>query len=303
MTVKNLPASVRARLTNRARETNRPFQEVLQYYAMERFLYRLSRSPYRDKFILKGALMLRVWKAPIARPTKDVDLLGHFPNSIETLVQLFSEVCSNQSEPDGMVFDSETITGKAIKEDADYQGVRIRFLGFLENARIHMQIDIAFGDAVVPEPLEIVYPTLLDLPAPRLRGYRRESAIAEKFHAMVSFGTLNTRLKDFYDIWLLARQFDYDGATLASAVQKTFDNRATEIEPSPETLTPEFAKTESARRNWTAFLRRGKLTLVSPSFEVVASSILNFLQPVACAVQKNEPFDLHWQAPGPWRGF
>jgi hypothetical protein len=301
VTIKNLSASVRARLKNKARTTNRPFQEILQYYAMERFLYRLSRSSYCDRFILKGALMLRVWKAPIARPTKDVDFLGHVDNSITTLVRLFREVCSNQFEPDGMTFDPETMTGEAIKEDADYQSVRIRFLGFLENARVHMQIDIGFGDVVVPGPLEIVYPTLLDLPAPRLHGYSRESIIAEKFHAMVLLGTLNSRMKDFYDIWLLARQFDYDGPTLVSAVKTTFHNRATEIELFPAALTPEFAATETAKRNWTAFLRKGKLALAPPNFDGVASYVLGFLQPVARAVQNDVPFDIPWKAPGPWR--
>jgi hypothetical protein len=245
--------------------------------------------------------MLRVWKAPIARPTKDIDLLGHVDNSTTTLVQMFREVCSYQIAPDGMTFDPETMTGEAIKEDADYQGVRIRFLGFLENARVHMQIDIGFGDVVVPEPLEIVYPTLLDLPAPRLRGYRRESVIAEKFHAMVELGTLNSRMKDFYDIWFLARQFDYDGPTLVRAVKTTFHNRATEIELSPVVLTPGFTATEPAKRRWAAFLRKGKLALVPPTFDVVASLILGFLQPMARSVQNDYRFEMQWKAPGPWR--
>lgn len=164
-----------------------------------------------------------------------------------------------------------------------------------------MQIDIGFGDVVVPEPLEIDYPTLLDMPAPRLLGYRRESVIAEKFQAIVSLGTLNTRMKDFYDIWLLARQFDYDGPTLLAAAKATFHKRATEIELSPSALTPEFAATEPAKRNWVAFLRKGKLALVPPDYDVVAAYILGFLQPLSRAVQNDDPFEMQWKAPGPWR--
>lgn len=253
MTIKNLPASVRARLRAKARETNRPFQEILQYYAMERFLYRLSRSYYCDKFILKGALMLRVWEAPISRPTKDVDLLGQVDNSVETLVQIFRDVCSVKVEADGIIFEPDSLAGEAIIEGADYQGVRIRFLGSLENARVHMQVDIGFGDVVVPQPLEVIYPPLLNLPAPRLLGYPRECVIAEKFQSMVFLGTLNSRMKDFYDIWILARQFDYEGPKLTRAVKATFLHRATEIESSPVALTPGFAETQSARIGWTAF--------------------------------------------------
>jgi len=302
VTIKNLPASVREQLRAKALETNRPFQELLQYYAMERFLYRLSRSNYCDKFILKGALMLRVWEAPISRPTKDVDLLGHVDNSVETLVQIFRDVCSAKVEADGMVFESDSLAGEAIKEDADYQGVRIHFLGSLENARVHMQVDIGFGDVVVPKPLEVIYPPLLNLPAPRLLGYPRECFIAEKFQSMVFLGTLNSRMKDFYDIWTLARQFDYEGPTLLRAVKATFLNRATEIELSPVALIPGFAQTQSATNSWTAFGQKGGYSQVPTDFNEVTSYILSFLQPVTRAIQNGDRFDWQWKAPGPWRG-
>ena len=218
MSPKNMAASVHARLAEIARRTGRPFQEQLQYYAMERFLYRLSKSPHAARFVLKGALMLRVWDAPMARPTKDIDLLGRLENSLENLSTMVREVCALEVEPDGLVFRPSTVKSERIREDADYEGVRIRFDGLLARARIAMRLDVGIGDVMVPVPVEIAYPTLLDMPAPRLKGYPRETAIAEKFEAMVKLGTLNSRMKDFYDIWLLSRQFDFDGPTLGEAV-------------------------------------------------------------------------------------
>lgn len=207
MTVKNvsnLAASVQARLQNQARATKRPFQELLQYYAMERFLYRLSMTPHRARFLLKGALMLHVWDAPLARATKDLDFLGRLDNSLENLERVVREVCTADVEPDGMVFDPTTVKTERIKEDADYEGVRVRFVGLLGKARVAMQIDVGFGDVVTPGAVDITYPALLDFPAPSLSGYPRETVVAEKFQAMVYLRTLNSRMKDFYDVWLLA---------------------------------------------------------------------------------------------------
>ncbi len=225
---RNVAASVRARLANVARESRRPFQEVLQYYGLERFLYRFSRTEHRSHFLLKGALMLRVWAAPETRPTRDIDLLGFVKNDIEYLEAIVREACN---------FDAASVTGERIKEDADYEGIRIRFTGLLENARIPMQIDIGFGDAVYPAAREISYPTILNCPAPSLRMYPRETVVAEKLEAIVFLGTVNSRMKDFYDIWLLARQFEFSGTDLATAIGKTFEKRGTALDPNPIALT------------------------------------------------------------------
>ncbi len=198
-------ASVRQRLLNIARDNSRPFSEVLQYFAMERFLYRLGKSGHGRNFILKDALMLVAWEAPLARSTKDIDLLGRMNNTIEDVVDAIKAACSLEVIPDGLLFDVKSVVGQRIAEEADYEGVRVRFRGNLGNARITMQVDVGFGDVIVPRPAEVDYPTLLDLPAPRLLGYSRESAIAEKFEAMVKLGTLNSRMEDFFDIWLLSR--------------------------------------------------------------------------------------------------
>lgn len=173
--IKNLTASVRDRLSNRAKGTKRPFDELLQYFAMERFLYRLSRSKYKDKVVLKGALMFVVWRAPRSRATRDIDLLGRMGSAIEQLKAMVKEVCRVEVEPDGITFNPATVTGKRIKEDADYEGVRIRFTAYLDRARAPMQIDFGFGDTVFPKPAVISYPTILGMPEPRLKGYPRET--------------------------------------------------------------------------------------------------------------------------------
>jgi hypothetical protein len=256
VTVKNIEASVHARLQNYARTTKRPFQELLQYYAMERFLYRLSKSPHRSRFILKGALMLHVWDAPLARATKDVDFLGRLDNSLENLERVVREVCAAQVDSDGMVFDPAMVRTERIKEDADYEGVRVRFVGLLGKARVTMQVDVGFGDVVTPGEEKISYPTLLDFPAPELSGYPRETVVAEKFQAMVYLRTINSRMKDFYDVWLLGSQFTFDGKLLAKAIAATFANRGTNIELTPIAFTPDFTEQSSTRAQWTARLPR-----------------------------------------------
>ncbi len=191
--VTDVAASVRARLLTYSKESGRPFQEILQYFAMERFLFRLSRSKHADKFVLKGGLMLAAWNAPRSRPTKDIDLLARMSNEVDVVANVVREVCTVVEPSDGLSFDPDSIEAVVIKEDADYEGVRVTFLGHLKNARIHMQIDMGFGDVIVPEPMQITYPTILDHDAPQIRGYPRETTIAEKFEAMVKLGLLNRR--------------------------------------------------------------------------------------------------------------
>ncbi len=298
---RNVPASVRQRLMNTARETGRPFQEVLQYFAMERFLYRLSLSPHAERFILKGALMFTVWGAPASRPTRDIDLLGRMNNSVDALVPVFRDICQQEVAPDGLVFVVDSLEGQTIKEDADYAGVRVTFQGLLENARIPMQIDIGFGDVVVPEAALTDYPTILELAAPRLRAYPRETVIAEKFEAMVKLGQLNSRLKDFFDLWLLSRQYAFDGTTLSSAVFQTFQNRQTAINPQPVALTATFANDPVKQTQWKGFLRKSRLDVAPPQLSDVVDAIGGFLLPLALALSTGQTFSSVWQPPGPWR--
>jgi hypothetical protein len=248
---------------------------------MERFLYRLSRSPYANKFVLKGALMLIVWEAPLSRPTMDIDLLGRIDNSIKTIVEVIREICRQEVEPDGIAFNVATIEAERIAEDADYEGIRVRFRGSLDTARFIIQLDIGFGDIVIPSPESMNYPTLLDLPAPRLRGYSRESTIAEKFEAMVKLGILNSRMKDFFDIWLMLHQFDFEGPILAEAISKTFSTRGTNIQAKPIALARAFGEDPEKTAQWRGFIRKNRLKDVPQNFAEVITAIAAFLTPIA----------------------
>ena len=298
--VKNIAASVRQRLLNAAKSSGRPFQEVLQYFAMERFLYRLAQTGHADKLVLKGALMLTVWRASTTRPTRDIDFLGRMQNSIEQVAGAVRDACRQSVEPDGLVFDAESIGGTNIKEDADYEGVRISFRGYLENVPIPMRVDVAFGDVLFPVPPMTDYPTILDHAAPRLQVYSRESAIAEKFEAMVKLGQLNSRMKDFYDIWVLSRQFEFDGPTLVEAIEKTFSHRGTTITPEPTAFSLAFASEPSKVTQWQAFLRKSKLQDAPSDLSLVVQAIAAFLGPPAAALNERRHFPHIWNAPGPW---
>ena len=297
---KDVAASVRARLANEAKKTNRPFAELLQYYAMERLLYRLSQSPHADKFVLKGALMLVAWRASAFRPTKDIDFLARLPNDIDNVASLFKEVCNLPVTDDGMAFDADSVQGRLIKEDADYEGVRITFRGYLQRARASMQIDVGFGDVVVPPPVLSQYPTILEFAAPELLGYSRETTIAEKFEAMVKLGQLNSRMKDFYDIHLLARQFAFDGPLVCEALRRTFDNRGTTVTASPVAWTPDFVEDPAKQTQWAGFLRKSRLDDAPPTLPETIESVRAFLQPAAAAVESGQPFNFQWQPGGPW---
>jgi predicted nucleotidyltransferase component of viral defense system len=296
--IKNLPASIHQRLLNKAKAERRPFGEVLQYYAMERFLYRLSRSAHGDRFVLKGALMLRVWRSPQSRPTMDIDLLGRTSNAQADIVSQVKAILSTEVEPDGITFDATSIQAEGITEDADYAGIRIRFRGTLGTAHVHMQLDIGFGDIVFPEPESLTFPALLDLPAPSLLGYTRESAIAEKFEAMVKLGELNSRMKDFYDIWLLSRRFDFESAKLAEAIRRTFEHRQTKLPPDIAAFSDEFIVAKQAQ--WVAFTRRLGDETVPTDFAAIGLAVKSFLLPIVMALRTGESMTEQWTAPGPW---
>ena len=295
---RNIPASVRQRILNRAKSDRRPFNELLQYYAMERFLYRLSQSAHADLFILKGALMLRVWRSPELRPTMDIDMLGRTSNKEADIIAQIWDILSMDVEADGLAFNADSIQAERITEDADYEGIRIRFRGALDSARINMQVDIGFGDVVYPEPEKSEFPTMLDSPAPRLLCYSRESSIAEKLEAMVKLGVLNSRMKDFYDIWLLSRQFDFDGARLAEAIRLTFERRGTALPTEIEAFTEPFI--DAKHIQWTTFWKRLQQDHVPVSFKEVTTAVDGFLAPVVAAIYSGKPSPTNWIASGPW---
>lgn len=275
MKAKNIGASIRQRLLNKAREDKRPFNELLQYYAMERFLYRLSISQYKDRFILKGALMLRVWDSPQVRPTMDIDLLGRTSNEEARIAAQIREILTAEVEPDGLDFLIDSVHTELITEEADYKGIRVLFKGFLDTARINMQIDIGFGDIILPEPERLTFPVILDSPSPILLCYSKESAIAEKFHAIVKLGMINSRMKDFYDIWLLSRQFTFDRDTLNKAIKLTFAERMTQMPDTIIAFTDEFCAAKQIQ--WTAFRKRIGQDFVPENLKEVVSELRIFL--------------------------
>lgn len=296
----NVSASVHQRLLDLARSDRRPFSELLQYYGMERFLYRLSCSAHRNRYILKGSLMLRVWHSPESRSTMDIDLLGRTENQETDIVRQFQDIIGVRVEPDGLSFDSDSIKTERISEEAEYNGFRIHFRGLLGSARINMQIDIGFGDVVHPKLEEANLPSMLGYPEARLLCYSRESVIAEKFHTIVRFGNLNSRMKDFYDIWLLCRQFDFDGATLFNAVRLTFEQRRTPL-PVGDTLLPEEFITKK-QLQWAAFRKRSLLNHAPESFRDIAAKVEGFLAPFVAEPTLEGLVEMVWRHPGPWIG-
>lgn len=299
--MRNLVASVQQRLRNVARASGRPLQDTVQYYAMERFLYRLSQSPHAERFVLKGALMLALWQGPGARATRDIDVQGRLSNSLEAIQKTVQEVCAQAVADDGVAFDAGSVEVRRIVEEGIYQGVRAKFWGTLGRMRLRMQMDVSFGDPVVTPPPARRYPTILDMPAPVVLSYSPESAIAEKLEAMVKLGLLNARLKDYYDVWALSRQLDFRGDTLSDAVAETFAFRGTELVADPVGLSARYAAREGADRAWAAFLRRNQLAAPTVTFDELVEGVSAFLAPVVNALARGGRWTHLWRAPGPWQ--
>ncbi|MBX7066369.1 MAG: nucleotidyl transferase AbiEii/AbiGii toxin family protein [Parachlamydiales bacterium] len=251
----NLAESIYSRLKNVAREKKRPVQEILKYYAMERFLYRLSISSYSDSFYLKGGLMLMVWDPMSHRSTIDIDLLAKTSNDLSHLFKILQKIGSIDQPEDGVIIDSNSFKLAASQIDAEYQGVSASFLANLFTAKIPMQIDFGFSDLILPNPAQIKYPTILNLPAPQLKGYTPQTSIAEKFETIVRWGLANTRMKDFYDIWKLIQQFSFDQKELKGIILKVLKNRGTTLEGMPQAFSESFYKNETKNEKWNAFLK------------------------------------------------
>ena len=299
---KNVVASVLARLRNVAQEAGLSFNDILQSYVIERFLSRLSRSPHADTVLLKGALMLRVWGVPRARPTMDIDLLRRGVADQAALVRLV-EQCAAISDPsDGVVFEPMTISVESIRDATEYVGTRIRLYARLDNVRQTVQIDFGVGDAVHPEPQVIDYPVLLTSSPVRLNAYPVEAAIAEKFEAMVHLDMQNSRMKDFYDIWILSRTLAFSGPALSRAIRSTFDRRQTSVPVIPPVaLTAKFHSQPVHVRQWAAFVRRIGEPALANDFSQVVTDLAEFLMPVAKAAATSVEYPFRWEPLGPWQ--
>ena len=279
MAKRDIAASIRSRLLKLARERGQPFDLVITRYALERLLYRLSESAHRNRFALKGAMLITTWFPDPHRPTRDLDLLGFGDFTEESVLKVFREVCGMPAD-DGVTFDADKLRIERIREELEYGGLRLRTVANLARARINVVVDVGFGDAVEPGLEEIKFPVLLDSAVPRLRAYPRETVIAEKFQAMVYLGRANSRMKDFYDVWMLSKAYEFDEGRLAKAIAATFTRRRTAI-PSdvPDAFTSEFARDASKRLQWDAFVR--ELTASPGSLETVVSDLAAFLMPMA----------------------
>jgi nucleotidyltransferase AbiEii toxin of type IV toxin-antitoxin system len=297
-----LARSVQVRLGRHARAIDADPNLVLARYGTERFLYRLSRSPYAERFVLKGALLLLVWLGETFRPTRDADLLGFGDISGESIAEMFRECCTLDVEPDGVVFDPGAVGVAPIRAEDVYGGQRAIIRARLGSARIKVQVDIGIGDAVEPPAEWLEYPSLLDLPRPRLRAYRPETVVAEKLHTMVALGAINSRMRDFFDVHALAARESFDGATLVRAVRATFERRRTAIpQDAPLALTPAFADVEGKRTQWTAFLSKNRIATAPQDLAATIAELASFALPVMRAASRAEKFICRWMPGGPWR--
>ena len=284
-----------------AREQNEDFNGLLTRFALERLLYRLASSRHASSFVLKGALLFTVWSRRPHRATRDIDLLGYGAPDSARLERVFREVCAANVEDDGLRFDPATVQAAPIREEAVYDGVRVTFLGFLGAARIPIQVDVGFGDAAEPPPVLVELPALLSHPAPKLRGYRREVAIAEKLHAMVDLAVSNSRMKDYYDTWYLAQHFEIDGSDLALAIRSAFERRRTIVPGrTPTGLTSEFTESREKLAQWDAFIRRTRLAGDEPSLQQAADVIAALVMPIVEGLAEQDSFSGNWPARGPW---
>ena len=299
--IRNTGHSVFQRLLNCARARGEDFNLILTRYAVERFLYRLSISPHAADFVLKGASMFLVWKGQSFRVTKDMDLLGFGSAAPSRISGIFQEICQVPCKDDGMTFMPETVRAVPIREEQEYGGIRVTLEGRLHHARIPLQVDIGFGDIVTPAPEHIAFPTLLDGPAPQLRGYSPYAMVAEKFEAIVRLGIANSRMKDFYDVWLLSRLFNFDGRTLCEALRATFSRRGARLTGDlPTAFTEEFRRNPQKQTQWRAFINKARPEPVEDSLDATIADLVAFLMPVVEAISGDGLLDKTWVPGGPW---
>jgi hypothetical protein len=300
----DVAASVRARLLNQARQSGEEFERTLVRFAAERLLYRLGASAARDRCLLKGASLLAVWLPDPYRSTRDVDVLASGAVDDEAIRALVAQICDVSCPEDGLRFDLTELVVETIRPEEEYSGKRARFRAFLGKARIAVQLDIGVGDAVPVEPEEVTYPTMIPaLPPPRLRAYPREVTVAEKFEAMVKLDTLNSRMKDFHDVWALAGAFAFDGATLQRAVAACFDRRATPwTDETPRVLTTAFYQAPELEARWRNYLAAGAVLVPPPAqFDTIGGRIIEFLGPVRARILSGDGPAGAWPPGGPWQ--
>lgn len=297
-----MPASVFQRLRNLARERGEDVNALLAQYAVERLLYRISRSSQSDRFVLKGAMLFRAWTGSLHRPTQDVDLLGYGDPEPDRIAETFAAILREVTdESDGLVFDDAEVRAEEIRGAQEYGGVRVRVPAKLGNARVVVQIDVGFGDAITPEATEREYPPLLGHDAPRIRTYPPETAVAEKVEAICSIGIANSRMKDYYDLIAISRRFDFDGQTLARAIAATFERRGTPVPTEqPVGLSDRFAEDKQKRTQWGAFVQRTRLPDALADLEDVLRAVREFVGSPLSAAGSADNFSARWTSAQGW---
>ena len=300
--VKNKVASVRAKLMNIARAEKIDFDFLLLRYFQERFLYRLAISEFSDRFILKGGLLLICLKMPKSRPTKDIDFLAkEIKNDPVKLGHIFRSITAISCN-DGVIFNSSSLISEQIKENAGYEGIRIKIDATLGQARKKLQMDIGFGDVIIPRAMRMEFPTLLEEKPPRIKVYSIESIISEKFEAMVKLAMVNSRMKDFYDIYTLSVSYNFQSDRLKKAIESTFYRRKTSIPDNPLIFRLKFHRDEEKQRQWSAFLRKSRLHDVNQGFNEIMERITSFLKPIVVSIKDKNKENKIWDAiAGCWK--
>ncbi|MBV6397203.1 MAG: hypothetical protein HFACDABA_02811 [Anaerolineales bacterium] len=301
--IQNIPASIQARLQNKVREVGQSYNEILQYYGMERFLYRLSKTPHVNDFILKGGLMFYGLGIPMRRTTRDIDFLGIAENAQRDILSVFRDALSVSFPQDGILFDEKTLRVSETQTETDQGGIRVTFMGRLGKMRIPIQVDVGFSDKLASETLEMDFPVILaGMESPRLKGYPPESIISEKFHAMIRFAEANSRWKDYYDIYLFTETFEFYSRSVADAIRATFENRPTELN---DQILPGLRESfaVSKQGEWDLFLEKGKLTNVAmKDLKAVVKKIWQFLDyPLREVLEGKELPSKRWARGNGWR--
>lgn len=293
--------SIRHRLRNELRARGEDVSMGLQRYAAERFLYRLGRSAHRERFVLKGATLFAIWGTTY-RPTRDLDFTAYGDPNVDAVLSALRDICHTPDDVDALVFEADTIAAAPIRDASEYPGIRVRIVALLGTSRIPIQLDLGFGNAIVPGPEEVEYRTLLGDPPPRIRAYPQESVVAEKLHAMVTLGEQNSRYKDFYDMHTIANAFRFERSTLVAAVRATFERRGTPIaEEAPVALRAAFYDDPGRAAQWRAYVQRSGMTGVSRDFAAVGEHIVGFLQPVWEEMSGGSALARYWSPEEGWR--
>lgn len=298
---KNVPASVKQQLLNLSRAQGWEFNWLLSRYANERLLYRISQSLYVERLILKGAFLFIYWGQSEQRPTRDIDFLGYGITGEKVVRRIFEDLCILRVMDDGVRYDPASIKIAPIQQGQEHHGYRVHLWAYLGKGRIRLQIDIGVGDVVTPGPKRIEFPTLLsDFPAPQLQAYPQEATIAEKTHAIIDKGIRNSRLKDFYDLWILSQHYSFSGTRLTSAIQSTFEQKKMITPKRILPLRNEFGENQDKQRQWKAFAQKSKLEV--PEFLEIIGVLHDFLYLPLQSVREKTVFEMFWYPGGPWIG-